>query len=59
MLMLELNLLPTDSGVLVLVIVEIYHTVANNFVAAEPGELVVAGDDVRVVTDRLSAERRL
>lgn len=59
MLMLELDLLLADSGVLVLVIVEVYHTVANYFVTAEAGELVVAGNDVRVVTDCLSAERRL
>lgn len=59
MLMLELNLLPADGGVLVLVIIEIYHTVANDFVAAEAGELVVAGDYVCVVTDCLSTERRV
>lgn len=58
-LMLELDLLLADGGVLVLVIVQVHDAVAHGFVAAEPGQFVVAGDDVRVVTHRLPTERRL
>lgn len=58
-LVLELDLLLADGGVLVLVVVQVHHAVAHGFVAAEPGQPVVAGDDVRVVTHRLPAERRV
>lgn len=58
-LVLELDLLLADGGVLVFVVVQIHHSVAHGFVAAEPGQFVVAGDDVGVVTHCLPAERRV
>lgn len=56
---LEVDLLTAHRGVLMVVIMEVDHTVAHHLWPAEPRELVVAGNDLRVVTQRLPTQGRL